>query len=109
MITVQDHWRTARWQIARLIIFVDLIMAIVPGFGIYRVVTGKPSMLTDDAVLLAAWAVASVPWAASLVLAIRVFKAGERTSGWRTTAWASALFLAAVLLIGITSAIRDNH
>jgi hypothetical protein len=109
MITVQDHWRTARWQIARLIIFVDLTLVLVPGFAIYRVMTGKPSGLTDDTVLLAAWAVASVPWAASLVLAIRVFKAGRQTSGWRTTAWASALFLATVLIIGITSAIRHNH
>jgi hypothetical protein len=104
-----DHWRRTRWAIARLIILVDLLMALGPVFVVYRLVTGQPSELTSDQVLLVAWALALGPLAASFVLALRVFKARDRAREWRVTGWASGLFLFGVLIIGVTSAIRDNH
>jgi hypothetical protein len=104
-----DRWSTARWNIARLIIVVDLLMALGPGFVVYELVTGGSSQITDDNVILAAWGVAMVPLVASFVLALRVFKAGDKGTGWRATAWAMGLFLAGLLIIGVISAIRDNH
>jgi hypothetical protein len=53
--------------------------------------------------------VALPPLAVSFVLAVRVFRAAGAGTGWRTTIWASALFLAGILIIGVTTAIRDNH
>jgi hypothetical protein len=109
MIGLPDHWRRARWSIALLVVLIDLAMFQGPAVAVYKWATGAPLQLTDDTVLLVAWAVAAVPLAVSFVLAVRVLKARGQDIGWRATRWASGLFLAGVLLIGITSAIRDKH
>ncbi len=103
-----DYWRTTRWQIAQLIILIDLAMFLGPAFVVYRWATSAPSQLTDDIVIRVAWAVGLVPAVASFVLAVRVFKAGDKAS-WRATGWAAGLFLVSVLLIGISSVIRYKH
>jgi hypothetical protein len=104
-----DGGGDARWQIAKAIVGINLLVMIGYGFCLYQVAAGHGDQVTHDPYLWAAWTTALGPLLAASTLALRLLVQPNRPHAWRTTAWASALFTAGVLMIAVTSTIRDRR
>ncbi|GIH14354.1 hypothetical protein [Rugosimonospora africana] len=104
-----DNWRTTRWNIARAVIGIDLLMFIALGFVVYKLVTGHTDELSPDPFLWTAWIAATGPLVAAFAIALRVMLKPSRPGAWRLTAWSAGLFLGGVSIITAVSILRDGR
>jgi hypothetical protein len=98
-----------RWNIARAVIGIDLLMFIALGFVLYNLITGHTDELSTDPLIWAAWIAATAPLIAAFVTAVRVIRRPSGPGAWRLTAWTAGLFVGGMALIAAVSVIREGH
>jgi hypothetical protein len=98
-----------RWNIARAVIGIDVLMFIALGFVLYNLITGHTDELSADPFLWAAWIAATGPLIAAFVIAVRVIRRPSGPGAGRLTAWTAGLFVGGMVLIAAVSVIRDGH